>query len=35
MAAVTTFGEFIPQGKKVKVAKIEGATIIVEPVKEA
>ncbi len=32
---VTTFGEFIPQGKKIRVAKIEGATITVELVKEA
>jgi len=32
---VTTFGEFIPQGKKIKVVKIEGTSIIVELVKEA
>lgn len=32
---VTTFGEFIPQGKKIKVARIEGTTIIVELIKEA
>jgi membrane-bound ClpP family serine protease len=32
---VTTFGDFIEKGKKIKVSKINGATIFVEEIKEA